>query len=411
MSHSPASAPRPWRRVSFVLVLLVLAAALAWWLWPAAEVPARKGPGGPGGRPGFGGFGGPVPVRVAAVEAGRFEVFTNALGSVAAYNTVNVRSRVAGELMAIHFAEGQQVRAGELLAEIDPRPYQVALQQAEGTLRQNEALLKNARLDLARYQGLLKADSIARQTLDTQQALVEQYQGTLATNRAAVEDARLNLQYTRIVAPIDGRVGLRQLDAGNLVTANAETPLVVITQTRPASVVFTLPESMLGPVLARHRQGQPLLVQAWDRGERQLLGEGELVSIDNQIDASTGTLKFKARFANEDELLLPNQFVNVRLRVETLEQATLVPSAAVQYGARGTFAYVVDEQSKVSLRPLTLGPSNGPLSVVQDGLAVGERVVLEGTDRLRDGAQVEVVGAAGAERAPGQAQAPARQAD
>lgn len=365
--------------------LIILAVLFIWWLWPTeADKPQQ-----PQGRRGA--FGGPTPVRVATVEQGTFEVFVKALGTVTPLNTVNVRSRVAGELVEVRFDEGQRVKAGDLLAVIDPRPYKVALQQAEGTLQQNRALLQNAQVDLDRYRGLFADDSIAKQTLDTQQALVNQYQGTLAANQAAVNEAKLNLQFTEIRAPIDGRVGLRQLDQGNLVAANDTTPLVVITQTQPMAISFTLPESDLPPVIARFRQGDELTTQAWDRGERTLLGEGVLESFDNQIDATTGTLKMKARFDNEAELLIPNQFVNVRLRVQTLQDAMLMPSAALQYGSRGNYTYVVGDDSKVQLRVLEVGPSNGERTVVTKGLSVGERIVMEGTDRLRDGSEVEVV--------------------
>ncbi len=317
---------------------------------------------------------------MAKVEKGEFEVYNKALGSVVPLNTVNLRSRVGGELVELRFEEGQRVKKGDLLAVIDPRPYKVALQQAEGTLQQNRAQLKNAQVDFERYRGLYADDSIAKQMLDTQEALVSQYQGTLAANQAAVNEARLNLEFTQIRSPIDGRVGLRQLDAGNLVAANDTDPLVVITQTQPMSISFTLPEGELLPVLTRYRQGDKLAVQVWDRGEKVLFGEGVLESIDNQIDATTGTLRLKARFDNEAELLMPNQFVNVRLRVETLPDAVLIPSAALQFGSRGTFAYVVGDDSKVQLRLLKAGPSNGEITVVLEGLQVGERVVMEGTE-------------------------------
>ncbi|NKQ10471.1 MdtA/MuxA family multidrug efflux RND transporter periplasmic adaptor subunit [Pseudomonas sp. SST3] len=382
---SSAGSVRRWLIIGGVVVVIAL---LLWWLWPtAAEAPQQQR----GGRPAFGAFGGPTPVRVAAVEQGRFEVYAKALGTVTPLNTVNVRSRVAGELVEVRFEEGQRVKAGDLLAVIDPRPYEVALQQAEGTLQQNRALLQNAQLDLKRYRGLFADDSIAKQTLDTQQALVNQYQGTLAANQAAVNEAKLNLQFTQIRAPIDGRVGLRQLDQGNLVAASDTTPLVVITQTQPMAISFTLPEGELPPVIARFRRGEELPVQAWDRGERVLFGEGVLESLDNLIDTTTGTLKMKARFDNETELLIPNQFVNVRLRVETLDDAVLIPSAALQFGSRGNYAYVVGEDSKVELRVLEVGPSNGEKTVITNGLSVGERIVMEGTDRLRDGSEVEVV--------------------
>lgn len=388
MSEANPSRTRATGRWLLALIIVAALGLLLWWLWPEPATPERSG-----GRPGFGAFGGPVPVRVATVEQGNFEVFYKALGSVTPANTVNLRSRVAGELVEVRFEEGQRVKAGDLLAVIDPRPYQIALQQAEGALQQNRALLQNAQVDLKRYRGLFADDSIARQTLDTQQALVSQYEGTLASNQAAVNEAKLNLEFTQIRAPIDGRVGLRQLDAGNLVAANDSTPLVVITQTQPMAVSFTLPEAELPPVLSRHRQGDTLAVQAWDRGERLQLAEGQLQSVDNQIDATTGTLRLKARFDNEAELLIPNQFVNVRLRVETLQNATLIPSAALQFGSRGTFAFVVGEDGKkVQLRPVETGPGNGEVTVVRSGIQPGEQVVLEGTDRLRDGAEVEVVG-------------------
>lgn len=385
MSEANTSSAGSVRRWLVIGGLIIVAVLLVWWLWPTTtEKPQQPG----GGR---GAFGGPTPVRVATVEQGVFEVYAKALGTVTPLNTVNVRSRVAGELMEIRFDEGQRVKAGDLLAVIDPRPYKVALQQAEGTLQQNRALLQNAQVDLKRYQGLFADDSIAKQTLDTQQALVNQYQGTLAANQAAVNEAKLNLQFTEIRAPIDGRVGLRQLDQGNLVAANDTTPLVVITQTQPMAISFTLPESDLPPVIARFRKGDELAAYAWDRGERAMLGEGVLESFDNLIDATTGTLKMKARFDNEAELLIPNQFVNVRLRVETLEGAVLIPAAALQFGSRGNYAYVVGEDSKVELRVLEVGPSNGEQAVITKGLNVGERIVMEGTDRLRDGSEVEVV--------------------
>ena len=387
MSKANASSGGSVQRWLIVGVVVTAIALLLWWLWPtAAEKPQ---PQRPGGRGGF--ASGPTPVRVAQVEQGRFEVYSKALGTVTPLNTVNVRSRVAGELVEVHFDEGQRVKAGDLLAVIDPRPYEVALQQAEGTLQQNRALLQNAQVDLDRYRGLFADDSIAKQTLDTQQALVNQYKGTLASNQAAVNEAKLNLQFTQIRAPIDGRTGLRQLDKGNLVAANDATPLVVITQTQPTSITFTLPEGELPPVITRFRNGDELAVQAWDRGEQILFGEGVLQSLDNQIDATTGTLKLKARFDNEAELLLPNQFVNVRLRVQTLDDAVLIPSAALQFGSKGNFAYVVGDDSKVQLRTLEVGPSNGETTVITKGLKAGERIVMEGTDRLRDGALVEVV--------------------
>jgi multidrug efflux system membrane fusion protein len=344
-----------------------------------------------GQRPGFGGSTGPVPVRVAPATTGDFPIYYKALGTVTALNTINVRSRVAGELMKINFQEGQQVKAGDLLAVIDPRSYQIALQQAEGTLMQNQALLKNAQIDVQRYRDLYKEDSIAKQTLDTAESLVGQYQGTIKTNQAAVGDARLNLDFTQIRAPISGRIGLRQLDVGNLVAANDTTALAVITQTKPITVNFTLPEKDLADVIGHYRSGDKLLVEAWDRGDVKLQAKGVLASIDNQIDITTGTLKFKARFDNDNEALFPNQFVNARLLANTLKNVVLVPSAAVQFGVNGTFVYVMDGDKKVRIRSLKTGPGDENATVVTEGLAAGDRVVLEGTDRLKDGSDVDVV--------------------
>ncbi|NVN63194.1 MdtA/MuxA family multidrug efflux RND transporter periplasmic adaptor subunit [Pseudomonas putida] len=394
-----ASNSRSLRRWLVGLLILLLVAALAWWLWPAATPAHKEASGGRGGkgvgmiggRPGFGGSSDPVPVRVVPARTGDFPLYYKALGTVTATNTVNVRSRVAGELVKIHFKEGQRVKAGDLLAEIDPRPYRIALQQAEGTLAQNQAQLKNAQVDLARYKGLYAEDSIAKQTLDTAEAQVAQFQGLVKTNQAQVNDARLNLDFTQIRAPISGRVGLRQLDLGNLVAANDTTALVVITQTEPINVAFTLPETELSTVLERYRSGASLPVEAWDRSDSKLQSTGVLGSIDNQIDTTTGTLKFKGRFENKDLALFPNQFVNVRLLADTLKQVVMAPAAAIQFGNDGTFAYVVNEQSTVNVRKLKVGASDGENSVILDGLKAGDRLVLEGTDRLREGTQVEVV--------------------
>ena len=399
VDHSMQSpGPRKSRRWLFGLLMVLVVAVLCWWFWPAkktaengASAPATAGRNAGSARPGFGGSAEPTPVRVADVVTGDFPVYYKALGTVTATNTVNVRSRVAGELIKVNFQEGQRVKAGDLLAEIDPRTYEIALQQAQGTLAQNQAQLKNAQLDLQRYKGLFAEDSIARQTLDTQQALVGQYQGTIQTNQAAVNDAKLNLDFTRIRAPIAGRLGLRQLDIGNLVAANDTSALVVITQVQPITVAFTLPESELTPVLARYRSGAKLTVEAWDRGDTRKQATGVLGSLDNQIDTTTGTLKFKARFENQDEALFPNQFVNVRLLSDTLKGVVLVPSAAVQYGVDGTFVYAMDGTDKVKIRQLKVGATDGSRTVVEQGLAQGDRVVLEGTDRLRDGRRVEVV--------------------
>ncbi|MDB6051777.1 MAG: mdtA [Pseudomonas sp.] len=402
-----SSGPRSSRRWLISLLVLLVIIGLCWKFWPAgglrtgtadsgtATAGRHKGGGsaakGTAPRPGFGGATGPIPVRVGAATVGDFPILYKALGTVTAMNTINVRSRVAGELVKLNFQEGQMVKAGDLLAEIDPRSYQVILDQAQGTLLTNQALLKNAQVDLERYRGLYAEDSIAKQTLDTAASLVNQYVGTIKTNQASVSDAKLNLEFTKIRAPITGRVGLKQLDVGNLVAANDTTALLVITQTKPITVVFTLPEKDLSAVIARYHSGDKLPVEAWDRGDIKLQATGVLASLDNQIDVTTGTLKFKARFENQDEVLFPNQFVNVRLRADTLKHAVLVPSAAVQFGTNGTFVYVMDGDKKVKIRQLVAGASDESSTVITSGLAEGERVVLEGTDRLKEGSEVEVV--------------------
>ncbi|MDR8014254.1 MdtA/MuxA family multidrug efflux RND transporter periplasmic adaptor subunit [Ectopseudomonas guguanensis] len=384
MSNASSSPSNNFRQWLIGLTLLAVLLLLLWWFWPSKPQAQQMGRGR------FGDMG-PIPVRLAEVEQGEFAIELKALGTVTAYNTVNVRSRVDGELVKVLFEEGQQVKAGDLLAVIDPRPYQVALQQAQGALQENQAQLKNAELDLQRYKGLYAEDSIAKQTLDTQQALVNQYRGSLQSNQADVATAKLNLDFTQIRAPIAGRLGLRQLDIGNLVSGGDTTPLVVITQTDPISVIFTIPEGDLPAVLQRRRDGTTLAVEAWDRGERLKLAEGVLESLDNQIDTTTGTVKLKARFDNAEQMLFPNQFVNVRLRVETRDAATIIPSAAVQFGTQGTFVYVVDDANKVSIRPVSIAASDAESSMVTEGVQQGERLVLEGTDRLRDGSEVEVV--------------------
>ncbi|SDZ48769.1 membrane fusion protein, multidrug efflux system [Pseudomonas sp. NFIX28] len=398
-----SSVSRNSRRWLFGLLVLLAIVGLSWKFWPASTTPkdgagqkAAAGHTGRSGamRPGFGGATGPIPVRVAPATRGDFPLYYKALGTVTALNTINVRSRVAGELVKIAFEEGQMVKAGDLLAEIDPRPYQNALLQAEGTLLQNQAQLKNAQVDYERYRGLYAQDSIAKQTLDTAAALVGQYQGTVKTNQAAVNDAKLNLEFTKIRAPITGRVGLRQLDVGNLVSANDTTALAIITQTQPISVAFTLPENNLSTVLERYRSGAKLPVEAWDRGDQKLQASGVLQSLDNQIDTTTGTLKFKARYENRDQALFPNQFVNVRVLADTQKNVVLAPSAAIQFGTNGTFVYALDGDNKVKIRQLQVGDSNGDATVIKAGLEAGDRVVLEGTDRLKDGSEVEVVNTA-----------------
>jgi multidrug efflux system membrane fusion protein len=407
--QSPLTPP-PRRSRGFVriaVVVLVLGAAGLWWyLRPAGPTQG----GAPGGRFGRGGaafmMDAPVPVRLAQARAQQIDVVLRALGTVTAYNTVTVRSRVDGELVRVAFQEGGYVNAGDLLAQIDPRPFQVALAQAQGTLQQNRAQLENARRDLQRYQTLYKQDSIARQQLDTQAALVDQYEGVVKSNQAAVDNAKLQLDYSRITAPLAGRTGLRQVDQGNLVSSGDANGLVVITQTDPISVLFTLPETQLPQVMAQVRAGRKLRVDAYDRADTQRIATGELETVDNQIDVTTGTVKLKAHFANPDNLLFPNQFVNARLLVQTRPDVTAIPSAAVQQGSAGAFVFIAKDDKTVEVRQVKLGPVNEDWVAVEQGVKPGEQVVVEGMDRLRAGAKVDVVTDAPADAAASPAHRP-----
>ena len=368
--------------------LLLAGIAAFFWLGGAKDRAETPGPGG--GRRGMDGR--PMPVVAAEVRRGDIDVILNALGTVTARNTTVVKPRVDGQLQRIAFQEGQVVKAGDLLAEIDPRPFQASLDQATGQLMRDQALLANAQIDLDRYRTLLAKDSIARQQVDSQEALVKQYQGTVLADKGSVDNAKLQLAFTRITAPIAGRLGLRQVDVGNMVKASDTTGVVVITQTQPIMTVFSIPADNLGAVLKRAQASDVLQVEAWDREGKTKLAVGKLLSIDNQIDTTTGTVKLKAEFANADNALFPNQFVNARLRVETRKDAVLIPMAAVQRGTPGTFVYVVNpEEKKVSVRPVTLGPNTAETVAIEKGLEPGEQVVVDGADKLRQDAKVEVI--------------------
>jgi membrane fusion protein, multidrug efflux system len=329
----------------------------------------------------------PIPIRAATATTGNVDRNVEALGTVTALNTVTVRSRVDGPLIEVPFHEGQLVKGGDLLARIDPRTFQVALDQAVGTLAHDQSQLADAKIDLDRYTGLLAKDSIAKQQVDSQVYMVRQLEGTVRSDQAQVENARLQLEFTRITAPFPGRVGLRQIDTGNMVHATDTTGLVLLTQTHPITVVFAVPSEQLTQILPHWRNGEELPVDALDRNGKAM-AHGQLAAIDNQIDVTTGTVKLKGQFANVDDVLFPAQFVNARLKVETVNGVTLIPSAAVQRGAPGTFVYVVNANNTVSLRKITLGPASGELVSIENGVKSGEQVVIDGVDKLRDGAKV-----------------------
>jgi len=330
----------------------------------------------------------PVPVAVEPARTGDIAMHLDGIGTVTPRATVTIRSRVDGELVAVHFVEGQHVARGELLAEIDPRPFEVQLAQAEGQLARDEALLANAKVDLARYRALAKDDAVPRQQRDTQEALVRQYDAALAVDRGQIDAAKLNLAYSRVTAPVEGRIGLRLVDPGNIVHASDTGGLAVLTQVRPIDVVFPIPEDAIPALLAKVRSGEPLAVDAFDREGRTRLAGGRLLTVDNTIDPATGTVRLKAEFPNDDDSLFPNQFVNARLELEVRHDATLVPEAAVQRGTEGTFVWVVKPDETVEMRPITLGLTEGPDASVDAGLAPGERVVVDGAEGLRVGNRV-----------------------
>jgi multidrug efflux system membrane fusion protein len=382
------AAPRPDARsgrrstLLLLLVLLIVAGLAAWVILRAGHQP-----------PATGRFqsGGPMPVGTAKVGKGDMPVALSGLGTVTPLAMVTVKTQINGQLIDVAFREGQLVNKGDVLAQIDPRPYQVALAQAEGQLAKDQALLKNAELDLARYRTLVAQNSVARQTADTQAALVEQDRGTVQADQAQVDTQKLNLTYCRIVAPVAGRVGLRQVDPGNYVQTSDAGGIVVITQLQPISVIFTLPEDNLPAVIKRLNAGATLAVTAFDRTGATKLDTGTLATLDNQIDPTTGTVKLRAVFDNPDQLLFPNQFVNIRLLVDTLHDASIVPLAAIQRGAPGTFVYLVKPDDTVAAQPVKLGPGDTRNVAITTGLTQGEAVVTDGADRLKDGAKVRLV--------------------
>lgn len=379
VSHRPR---RSWgRRFAWLLLVAAIVAAAVWY-FPRPQTQPKEG--------GRGQAGAPVPVGVSPVEKGDVPVTLSQLGTVTPLATVTVKTQISGYLVQVAFQEGQMVKKGDFLAQIDPRPYQVALEQAEAQLAKDQALLKNAQLDLQRYNTLVAQNSIAKQTRDTQVSLVAQDEATVKADQAQIDAQKLNLTYCRIVSPVTGRVGLRQVDAGNYVQNSDPNGIVVVTQLQPISVIFTLPEDNLPEVFKRWHAGAVLPVTAYDRTGATELDKGTLNTIDNQIDTTTGTVKLRAMFNNEQWILFPNQFVNVQLTVDTLHDVDIVPSSAIQRGAPGTFVYLVKPDHTVAVQKVKLGPTDGQRIAILSGLEPSESIVTDGADRLRDGAKVTI---------------------
>ncbi len=407
-----------WVRAGLLTLAIAILGGGGWWWYRSthadathadksganASTDAKGGALGAAGAAGRGRT--PVPAVIDQVRASEVPVIVTAIGTVTARATAAARARVDGLLQSVLFREGQQVRAGEVIARIDPLPYKAALQSAQGQLAKDQAQLDSAKLDLVRYQKLLEQDSIARQQVEAQAALVKQLEGGLQADRAQVATAQLNVDYTEVKAPITGRTGLRQVDAGNMVRTSDANGIVVITEVQPITTVFSLPQELLPSVLAkmgRDTKGSPkLVVQVLDRDGRTVLDTGELLAVDNQIDSATGTVKLKAVFPNKNSTLFPNQFVNMKLELERLEAAITIPQSAVQRGAPGTYVYVVTAEKTASLRKVQLGPVTGDRVVITTGLKEGESIVIDGADKLRDGAMVTTVQAApaAAQRGP-----------
>jgi multidrug efflux system membrane fusion protein len=375
---------RPGKRqlISLLVLALLAGGGLVYYQRNSAPPTAEGKPGMRTGRP--------MPVLAEPATSGELKRYLNALGTVVPRNTVTVKARVDGQLMRLLFREGQTVKAGELLAEIDPRPFQVQVTQAEGQYAKDQALVTNAKLDLERYRSLYAQQAASKQQLDTQEALLRQYEGALKVDQGQLDNARLQLSYTRITAPVAGRVGLRQVDPGNLIRSSDTLGLVVITQEKPITAIFSLAEDHVSPVMQGLQGKQPLRVDAYDREQKHRLASGTLLTADNQIDTSTGTVRLKAQFANDDGTLFPNQFVNIKLLLETRNDATLISSAAVQRGAQGTFVYVVKDDQTVTIRPVKLGPADGERIAIDSGIAPGELIVVDGADKLREGSKVDL---------------------
>jgi membrane fusion protein, multidrug efflux system len=389
--------PKRRRRLG-LLLLVIVAAGVGWWMYTRLA-PQQA-------RPRRADFAVTTSVVAASAVVGDIDITLNALGTVTSLATVNIRSQISGYLFRVVYQEGQIVKKGDLLAEIDFRLYELALALAQGSLERDKALLATAQLDLKRYQDLAKTNAIPRQQLDTQASLVVQYESTIISDQAQIDSAKLNITYCHIVTPVNGRAGLRLVDQGNYVTPGDATGLVVITQLQPISVIFTAAEDNLPQIQKRLRADATLQATAFDRTGTTKLSVGELKTLDNQIDTTTGTVKLRALFANEEDNLFPNQFVNIQLLVDVQRDATIIPTSAVQRGAPGTFVYLINADSTVAVKPIDLGPSSGERVAVRSGLSPGDRVVIDGADKLRNGAEVSVSTPATA-AAPAPASAPA----
>jgi multidrug efflux system membrane fusion protein len=404
--------PKRWylRKRTLVIAALVILLIVVVLIVRNLQGKNVRAPSGGGAR---GGQNGPVAVSVATAVSGDIRVRIPALGTITPLASVTVRTQISGQLQKVAFTEGQLVHQGDFLAQIDPRPYEAALEQARGNLRRDQALLVDAKLDLTRYEALIKEDAIAGQQLDTQRALVDQYVGTVDSDQAQVHTAELNLQYTHIVSPVGGRVGLRQVDQGNYVTPSDANGIVIINQLEPITAIFPIPEDNIASVMPRIRAGESLSLEAYDRTNSTKLADGKLLTVDNQIDTTTGTVKLRGQFENQDGTLFPNQFVNIQLLVSTLHDQITIPSSAVHQGAPNgvltSFVYLVKPDNTVTVRPVTTGVVDGEQVAITQGIAAADVVVTEGGDRLRDGATVILPAATPVHKIP--AAAPAAKKD
>src|SRR5262245_2329488 len=370
---------KKWLWLLAVVLLLGAAYLIARWQTHSSAASKRESGAPPG-----------VPVSIASARKGEMPVYLNGLGTVTPTNTVTVRSRIDGQLLSANFQEGQFVKQGDLLAQIDPRPFQLQLEQAQGQLARDQAQLGNARVDLQRYKTLSADGVITQQQYDTQAASVRQFEGVITADQAQIDNAKLQISYCRITAPLSGRIGLRLVDVGNMIHATDPNGLVVITQVQPIAVLFTIPEDNLSEVLKRVRAGEHLAVEAYDRSGQNKITDGRVLTVDNLIDQNTGTTRLKALFDNKDNMLYPNQFVNIRLLVETKQNKIIIPAVAIQRGPQGMFVYVVSKDETVDVRPVQVGTIEGVNASIEQGLSEGEQVVTDGVDKLRAGSKVQV---------------------